>query len=215
LLSQSERDADTARELQSQLEECQEKNELVQREIESLRAQLDEKNANIQTYAALKLSCAEIEKRCVKHQKSELETKRQLTACQTSNNELRRENEDLIDRITAAAEEYKVLYRKYIDLEHTTKMGQLGAKVETKATEEMPFDEDDLLDSVLRNSDMDRQDEREEEEEQQQQRVNMRSAHSSLVDMDAEVRQCPVCYWEFPEQMNVDGKRDHIEHHFQ
>ena len=41
------------------------------------------------------------------------------------------------------------------------------------------------------------------------------SARASLANLDDEVHQCPMCYWEFPQHMTVDGKREHIEHHFQ
>ena len=38
---------------------------------------------------------------------------------------------------------------------------------------------------------------------------------SSMIDIDDEVRQCPMCYWEFPVHLTLDGKKEHIEHHFE
>ena len=49
-----------------------------QQQMETLRNQLNEMSANQQAYVQLKSSTSEIEKRCVKHQKSEIATKRQL-----------------------------------------------------------------------------------------------------------------------------------------
>ncbi len=47
--------------------------------MEILRAELNEKESDQQAYVVLKTSFTEIEKRCVKHQKSEIEVKKQLT----------------------------------------------------------------------------------------------------------------------------------------
>jgi hypothetical protein len=46
--------------------------------MEILRAELNEKESDQQAYVVLKTSFTEIEKRCVKHQKTEIEVKRQL-----------------------------------------------------------------------------------------------------------------------------------------
>ncbi len=32
---------------------------------------------------------------------------------------------------------------------------------------------------------------------------------------DFDVHQCPLCYWEFPHHLTLDGKKEHIERHFQ
>lgn len=29
-----------------------------------------------------------------------------------------------------------------------------------------------------------------------------------------EIRECPMCYWEFPNHLTLDNKRDHIDNHF-
>jgi hypothetical protein len=50
--------------------------------LEALRNELNETNSRQEAYTILKNSFTEIEKRCVKHQKSEIEVKRQLVVYQ-------------------------------------------------------------------------------------------------------------------------------------
>jgi len=94
-------------------------------------------------------------------------------------------------------------------------MHQVQEKIELPPTtiiaDQASINKEEELFSLLRNTDNTQQDEVEE----QQQRARSLSARSSLANLDEEVKQCPVCYWEFPTQMTVDGKREHIEHHFQ
>jgi chromosome segregation ATPase len=169
-------------------------------ELEALRSELNEKNVDQQAYMALKTSFIEIEKRCVKHQKTEIEVKRQLAGYQSFINDLQREIQDLTERLSAGAEEYKVLFRKYTALERSI---QQQEKVEP--TVDGSFNEEELV-SVLRNT---------YENQQEKQETQIPSARSSLAaDIDEEVRQCPVCSWEFPKNLNLDGKREHIEQHF-
>jgi len=196
----SKQDKNLSQELQQQLEQLQEQhreeNELQQNEIESLRAELNEKNSDQQAYAILKASFTEIEKRCVKHQKTELEVKRQLAVHQKFINDLQREIQDLTERLSAGADEYKTLFRKYTLLERSTKQEKPNTTTDS-------FYDDEDLDSILRDT-------------QQDQETKNPSTRTSLIDDDdAEVQQCPMCYWEFPQHMNVDTKREHIEHHFQ
>ncbi|CAF4973984.1 unnamed protein product, partial [Rotaria sp. Silwood1] len=84
LLLVSKQDKELAQTLQNQLDQLSEQycleNELAQNEIKSLQNQLNEMNLSQQAYMALKTSFIEIEKRCVKHQKSEIEVKKQLSA---------------------------------------------------------------------------------------------------------------------------------------
>ncbi|CAF1251692.1 unnamed protein product [Adineta steineri] len=37
---------------------------------------------------------------------------------------------------------------------------------------------------------------------------------TSLTDDIVEIDACPMCYWEFPENMTMDAKKLHIDHHF-
>lgn len=73
--------------------------------------------------------------------------------------------------------------------------------------------QEDDIESVLHNT----YDNRQEHEVEEDERRTMRapSMRSSLDEVDGEVRQCPVCHWEFPGEMTVEGKREHVEHHFQ
>jgi hypothetical protein len=64
-------------------------------------------------------------------------------------------------------------------------------------------DEEEELNSILRNNYENRAE------------TKMSLARSSLGNIDGEERHCPMCFWEFPQNMNLDGKREHIENHFQ
>jgi len=155
------------------------------------------KNSDHHAFMTLKTSFTEIEKRCVKHQKTEIEVKRQLTGYQTFINDLQREIQDLTERLSAGAEEYKALFRKYTLLEQ---MNQTEEK--PKTTTDSIINEDELF-SILRNT------------YETKPETKLPSTRTSLIDVDAEVRQCPMCYMEFPQHMTIDEKREHIEHHFQ
>lgn len=70
----------------------------------------------------------------------------------------------------------------------------------------------ELLESVLKNSFS-------PEEQKKDEPIALVNNNASLVNsfmnFDSEVNQCPMCYWQFPRGMTVDGKREHIENHFQ
>ncbi len=107
--------------------------------------------------------------------------------------------------MSAGAEEYKVLFRKYALLERSIQEQQnIEPIVEVKPIDDAPDNEEELV-SILRNT---------YEIQQENQEVQLPSTRASLADIDEEVRKCPVCYWEFPKNLNVDGKREHIEQHF-
>ena len=77
-------------------------------------------------------------------------------------------------------------------------------------------DDEEEINDVLRNSDNNVRDILDnEEQEQEQQAMRDPPAAVSLNHGDSEVRKCPVCDWEFPQQMNIEGKNQHIEGHFQ
>ena len=75
-------------------------------------------------------------------------------------------------------------------------------------------DDEDELDAVLRNTHYDERNTHDDEEERQQP-VRNQLKEASLVHADSEVRQCPMCSWDFPANMNTEGKNQHIEGHFQ
>lgn len=136
----------------------------------------------------------------------------------------------MTDRLSAGAEEYRTLFRKYVALEQSIALDRDHANaqlpvttiddpIEQKPVEYVPpkvqdeqdnfRDVEEELDAVLRNSDNDVRDVPYEEEERQQQR------QASFNRDDSVVRKCPVCDWEFPEQMNSEGRNQHTESHFQ
>ncbi len=73
----------------------------------------------------------------------------------------------------------------------------------TTLSSEIKLNEEELV-TLLRNT----------YEIQQEQEKKTTSASTSCADIDEEVRKCPICYYEFPKTLNVDGKREHIEQHF-
>jgi chromosome segregation ATPase len=82
-----QQEKELAQDLQQQLDQLRDQHriekESAQNEIELLQNQLNETNLSQQAYVTLKNSFTEIEKRCVKHQKSEIEVKRQLSVYKT------------------------------------------------------------------------------------------------------------------------------------
>lgn len=124
LVAASQQDKELEREVRQQLEQIHEQyrveNESAQAEIDSLQAQLKDNHGSEQTYAAMKTTIVQIEKRCVKHQKSEIEVKRQLNTYRDFVNDLQREIQDLTERLSAGAEAYKTLFRQHTSLQRMT-----------------------------------------------------------------------------------------------
>jgi chromosome segregation ATPase len=239
LIITTEKDKELQQEIDQLHEHHRIENESAQNEIETLRTELNEMNSTQQAYMNLKASFIEIEKRCVKHQKSEVETKRQLSVYQGFVNDLQREIQDLTERLTAGTDEYKTLYRKYVALGHTmesknhqekpntTTAAATTTTTTTTLSNEAGINEETLV-SLLRNSyelqqKQQAQNEEEEEVEEQQQQQdddddeeeNVTSIRITPDEAEGEIKQCPMCYWEFPKNITIDGKREHIEHHFQ
>jgi hypothetical protein len=216
LVLKSNEEKELIQELQQQLdqerEQHREQNELVHNEIETLRARLNDSKIDSQAYQALKASYSEIEKRCVKHQKSEIEAKRQLAVYQEFINNLQREIQDLTERLSVGADEYRILYRKYSALEKSIETNQVQEKIElpppTTMINQVYDNVEEQINLVLGNTDNNQQDEVDEEQ------LKNQSARSSL-NVDEEAKQCPVCNWDFPAAMTIQGKNEHIEHHFQ
>jgi DNA repair exonuclease SbcCD ATPase subunit len=217
------KDKDLSEQLQQLLEQVREQhcmeNEATQNDIELLQFELKEMSSTQQDYMSLKTSVTQLEKLCVKHQKSELEVKRQISVYKNFVNDLQREILELTERLAAGADEYKTLFRKYALLEHTAGINQQQEErsdppVTTTATKVLtnePTPNEDELYSLLRNA-YENQTERQNDENGQENTAI--STRTSLANIDAEVRQCPMCYWEFPQHITFDGKREHIEHHF-
>lgn len=95
----------------------------------------------------------------------------------------------MTERISVGAEEYRTLSRKYALLQ---------------SSKQLNHDEEEFALDLCNSS-----------ETQENQEDEIPSERTSLANTDIEVKKCPMCFWEFPSHMNVDGKREHIEHHFQ
>lgn len=53
---------------------------------------------------------------------------------------------------------------------------------------------------------------RNEEEEEEERKTHEKKVTTS--NDNQEVRECPMCYWEFPNHLTLDSKKQHIEAHF-
>ncbi|CAF3170317.1 unnamed protein product [Rotaria socialis] len=198
-------------ELQRQIDQLSEEhrieNESAQKEIESLKIQLNDMNSCQQAYMALKVSFSEIEKRCVKHQKSEIEAKRQLGFNVKSINDLQHTVVDLTNRLSTAADEYKKLYLKGVAPERNAQHEQTNP---TTLVNESPLN-NDTIEDMLRSLNVLEPAKNEERHELEN---DITSLPASLTDDNVEIDSCPMCYWEFPKRMTLDEKKDHIEQHF-
>ncbi|CAF0914198.1 unnamed protein product [Adineta ricciae] len=223
LTEQSEADKATIKDLAEQLDRQHAENEALKSQREVVQNELDEFQSKQQAMITLTNSFDEIKKRCVKHQKSEIEVKRQLVAHKSFISDLQNEKQELIERLAHGAEEYKTLFRKCAMLEQ--KLGGISSLeeiVQSPTPVTTPMTEE------------------EEKEQQQQQPVtgavsdeqekfvptlcntavnqteeNNQSLSGSVSDVDGEIRVCPMCYWQFPADMVVNAKHEHIESHFQ
>jgi DNA repair exonuclease SbcCD ATPase subunit len=237
LLAKQEKELckDLEEQLNNQSVQHRRENEQAHLELETLRTELAELKSNQQTCTGLKISLGEVEKRCVKHQKAELESKRQLTGYQRFVADLQHEIEDLTERLSAGAEEYKILFRKHAALEQRLiEMASRGKPITTPTTtlsSETGLNEEALV-TLLRNSyelqqqdqqiktDEDDEDENDDEEEDQGEAEKKTAATTtnsvppSVMTTSGEITECPMCYWEFPKHLTLDEKKEHIDHHF-
>jgi hypothetical protein len=224
LLTMAKQDKQLINDLQQQIDDLNVKhrleNEETQNELDKLR---QESNGNQDGYLTLKNSFNEIEKRCVKHQKSEIEVKKQLTVYKEFVNDLQRKAQELTDRLLVGADEYKSLYRKYVALERMIVKANQQTKPNNPTTlsNETGLNEEALV-TLLRNSyelqqqeiqeDEQEQDEDEDEEEEEEEKKTEITTQNSIVN--EEIRECPMCYWEFPKHLTLENKKEHIENHF-
>jgi hypothetical protein len=232
LLSMTKQDKMVTKELQQHIDELNEQyrleNEHTQTQLEALQKELEESKEIHSGHMALKHSFNEVEKRCVKHQKSEIEVKKQLTVYKEFIGDLQHKNQDLTDRLIAGADEYKTLYRKYAALERmiVTVNRQTPTLQKTNPTtlsNETGLNEEALV-TLLRNSyeiqpqdqqkktEEEEEDDNDEDEEEEEEEKKITTSQSSVVN--EEIRECPMCYWEFPKHLSLETKKEHIENHF-
>lgn len=215
LVSMTKQDKHLTEELQNEIQQItenyeQERSEMLN-EIDSIRKELDETKSNEQNYNQLKISFNEIEKRCVKHQKSEIEVKKQLTAYKEFIGDLQQQIQDLTERLHAGSDEYKTLYRKYASLQRSISQNSQP----TTLSNETGINEEALM-TLLRNSYELQQKEEDDDEEEEEQETNKDNEHDKkqTPTVTEEIRECPMCYWEFPTHFTLEKKKEHIENHF-
>lgn len=149
--------------------------------------------------------------------------------------DLQNKNQELTERLLAGADEYKTLYRKKAALERMIMPGnhQCPSTVPksnpTTLSNETGLNEEALV-TLLRTSyelqqqdrqqkarteEEDQQEEDADEEEQEPERDEATStATTQATTSTEEIRECPMCYWEFPKDFTLEKKKDHIENHF-
>lgn len=99
----------------------------------------------------------------------------------------------------------------------TTKTNTQSSSAEksstTILTNETSLNEE-ILDCLLPNSN---------ELQQQQQQIQDNNNHGeehrlSITSRNSivpeEIRECPMCYWEFPKKFTLEKKKEHIDNHF-
>jgi len=207
----AKQDKQLTKELQQQIKDLNEEhrleNEEAQNELKKLRHELEQSKDNQDDYMILKNSFNEIEKRCVKHQKSEIEVKKQLAVYKEFVNDLQRKVQELTERLLAGADEYKTLYRKYAALDRMiAKANQQNKTNPTTLSNETGLNEEALV-TLLRNSYELQQKETHEDEKDDEEKKTIKLG-------DEEIRECPMCYWEFPKHLTLEAKKEHIENHF-
>ncbi|CAF1054697.1 unnamed protein product [Rotaria sordida] len=220
LLTLNKQDKQLTNELQQQINDLNEKhrldNEQKQNELEKLQNELEQMKEIQNDYMILKNSFNEIEKRCVKHQKSEIEVKKQFAVYKEFVGDLERKVQDLTERLLAGADEYKALYRKYAALERMIgKTNRQNSSIlksnPTTLSNETGLNEEALV-NLLRNSyELQQQDQQQNIHEEENKTIIPQSEKS---DVNEEIRECPMCYWEFPKHLTLENKKEHIENHF-
>jgi DNA-binding protein H-NS len=89
----------------------------------------------------------------------------------------------------------------------------------TTLSNETGLNEEALV-TLLRNSyelqQQETQEEEEEEEEEQDEEEEEEQQPKAKQNTIAneEIRECPMCYWEFPKHFTLENKKEHIEKHF-
>jgi TATA-binding protein-associated factor Taf7 len=85
----------------------------------------------------------------------------------------------------------------------------------TTLSNETGLNEEALV-TLLRNSyelqQQETQEEEDDEEEEEEEDNEEKKNQTSVVN--EEIRECPMCYWEFPKHLTLENKKEHIENHF-
>jgi hypothetical protein len=118
------------------------------------------------------------------------------------------EIQELTNRLTAGASEYKCLFQKCFALERQIQQNNLTTQTNMNTTiDKIDLKVDEHVLSTVENSD----------------RNQMPStdpiSHHVSIDIplnhdDEAITSCPMCLCQFPADASVDYKNEHIEHHF-
>ena len=143
--------------------------------------------------------------------------------------ELQDKNQELTERLLTGADEYKTLYRKYAALERMVmKVNSHSSTVPksnpTTLSNETGLNEEALV-TLLRNSyelqqqqtqdeSEDVDEEQEDDHEEESPSVTTATTAKTTTTANDEIRECPMCYWEFPQKLTMEEKKEHVEKHF-
>ena len=91
----------------------------------------------------------------------------------------------------------------------------------TTLSNETGLNEEALV-TLLRNSyelqqqkDDENDDDNENEDEDEETKKDEKDNETKQTPIvTEEIRECPMCYWEFPKHFTLEGKKEHIENHF-
>ncbi|CAF3169769.1 unnamed protein product [Rotaria sp. Silwood2] len=126
-------------------------------------------------------------------------------------NDVQRKVQDLTEQLSAGAEEYKTWFKKYIALEHIMEMNYRQEKSRIKSLISESVLDEEAIESILRTTYEHRQAKKEDQNDHDNENTSLQR---SLNDTDGEMRLCPMCFWNFPQHLTFDQKKEHIEHHF-
>lgn len=210
LVELSERKQDRIEQLTNEMKTNQESfqaelnaaNEKIHQLEEKFKEEAIESRRNLvgeqESTQVLKISINQLKDRCLKHQKSEMEVKKQLLGYQNLADSLRREIEELTARLAESADKYKELHSKYIEVQ-TDKKPRATEKKEEPAVRPTPVYVErplDAHDALL--------------EGPQAEVKPARRTNDDAVDNNS----CPVCAAIFDSKWDIRQKTEHIESHF-
>jgi hypothetical protein len=86
----------------------------------------------------------------------------------------------------------------------------------TTLSNETGLNEEALV-TLLRNSyELQQQDQQQipQEEDDDEEEEEEKEIITQTPVTNEEIRECPMCYWEFPKHLTLENKKEHIENHF-
>jgi hypothetical protein len=84
----------------------------------------------------------------------------------------------------------------------------------TTLSNETGLNEEALV-TLLRNSyELQQQETQEDDDDDDNDEEEKKIITSQTSVGNEEIRECPMCYWEFPKHLTLENKKEHIENHF-